>query len=212
MKKLVLFATPAVVCLCAALTWCGCDSDDDGDVQADASHIRGNVMSYSTATAHFAPSPPEGKLQRLARATCDLFIPPALAGVGGVGVSIQNTSHETTTAADGFFVLSGIPPGDHILVFSYNNQSATFRITVPGHASIELRNVRVSDGSVQVDEIKIDTDEPRDDPPDDSGDDASEDSGNDGSSEHPYETIQEGVNPIGDRPVYTDPPPGGYGN
>ena len=123
----------------ATLTICACTGAGGGGL-AGAATIRGTVVEFNGS----------------GEAVMDLLVPNAHAAVGGVTVLVDGTDLATTTDDDGFFIISGVPPGlDIRLIFSRDDRDAVFTLDVPRDSEIDLRNIRVVDEVVQVDEIAV---------------------------------------------------------
>ena len=97
-----------------------------------------------------------------------------------VAVSVAGTDLASTTADDGFFALSGVPPGNRRVVFARDGTQGDLSLDVPERAIIELDNVRVQSGRAEPDSIRV---EVEDDTSADSLDDASDDAVDDGDDD-----------------------------
>lgn len=86
-----------------------------------------------------------------------------------VEVSVAGTDLSSTTASDGLFVISGVPPGEQTVVFSRDTVAAPLLLQVPSNSVIELQNVRVAEGVVRVSRIRVSESD------DDDGDDRDDD-------------------------------------
>jgi hypothetical protein len=93
-----------------------------------------------------------------------------------VDVSVAETDVGSTTADDGFFIMSGVPPGDRRVVFARGASSGSLRLHVPPRSTIELTNVRVNDGEAEPDDIDVKINED-----DDSGESGGDGEGDDDS-------------------------------
>lgn len=136
----------------------GCDSDGGGDDPSGRSTITGTVVEFPDV--------------------------PVAGGVGeaGVQVGVAGTELETTTDAQGFFILSGVPGGVQQVVFSRGGFGRSTDADVPEHGTVVMNGVRVDDRGVDVDDVDTDV---ADDSNDDhvirhSDDDPSEESHDDG--------------------------------
>lgn len=98
-----------------------------------------------------------------------------------VDVSVAETDLGSTTADDGFFIVSGVPPGNRQMVFARGGARGTLGLNVPPKSTIDLQNVRVRDGEAEADEIKIERHDEEDDlkSGEDEGDDHDSSAGSD---------------------------------
>ena len=83
-------------------------------------------------------------------------------GVEGVSVSVVGTDLKATTADDGLFIISGVPPGDNLVSFQFMSASAQLRVNVPESAEVNLNAVRIRDDKVEADDIDVIRHEPED--------------------------------------------------
>ena len=174
------------------LVLAACDGGGGGGL-GGASSIRGMVTSISGGGALFVPEPPRGRAAIALAWVSDVFVPTAHAAEEGVVVTVSGTDLEATTASDGFFILSGVPPGNRELVFERGPSSGSLDLEVPAYATIDLGDVRVSEGyaepskiEVEIREDEISADETStddEDSEDDDSEDAAEEDGEDGVSE-----------------------------
>lgn len=128
-----------------------CDDDDDAAVlDVGNSTIQGTVQSFTADGVTVSFMAPE-KTRGIAQGVADVLVPPALAAVEGVTVTVQGTTLSTTTAANGTFVISGVPAGSYVLVFSYQGTEITYAVDVPDNTRVELNGVAlVDDGTITV--------------------------------------------------------------
>lgn len=145
----------------------GCGGGGSDGVPEGASTITGNVVSFSGGSAIFRATENEKGLRGIVAAVVNVLVPSAHASIGGVEVSIAGQT--AVTEGDGLFVISGIPPGDYDIIFTFDGQTATMPISIPANATVKLDGVRIVDGQARVSEIEIDVDEDAD------SDDASDD-------------------------------------
>lgn len=122
----------------------------------------------------------------------DLLLPRAWAAVEGVTIRVAGTELVATTADDGSFIISGVPAGNQTLIFSYGSTTSSLDVNVPANATIKLRDLNVSSGSVDVGSLEVEIeDNPNangnddddngnvDNDNDDNGNDDGDDNGND---------------------------------
>lgn len=147
-------AVAVALALHGLLVTIGCDSGGGGGADG-RSTVQGTVNSFSVAGNYYAPSKEPSLLPRLLVSVADLLMPPARAAVAGVSVSVQGTDISGTTDGSGNFILSGVPGGQQVIVFSYNGQTSTYSINVPGYGNVELSGISVNDSGVTVSEIEI---------------------------------------------------------
>lgn len=125
-----------------ALFMSSCESGG-GDEPSGKSTVQGSVASFSTATALFLPVQRKAGVGRFLAAVSEIMLPAArAAGMGGVGVRIVGTDHQTTTADDGFFIMSGVPGGSHQMQFSFNGANAYMQITVPDDGTLYVNGIQ----------------------------------------------------------------------
>lgn len=129
----------------AALFIASCDSGG-GDGPSGKSTVQGSVASFSTATALFLPEARPSGVERFLAAVSEMIVPRARAGMGGVGVRIMGTDHQTTTADDGFFIMSGVPGGSHQMQFSFNGTNAYMQISVPDDGTLYVNGIQCRGG------------------------------------------------------------------
>lgn len=157
--------------LCGLISYLAACSGSGGDSLTGAATIRGNVATFEgERTAWFAPER-QSVFARMISGLADALVTPAMANLAGISVAVAGTDLFTTTTEDGFFIISGVPPGPRDLVFSRGDDSASLSIDVPANSTVQLENVRIEKEDVRVDEIEI---EIRED--EDSSDDLVEDS------------------------------------
>jgi hypothetical protein len=165
----------------------GCSvSDGDGGAM-----ISGTIKAFVGSGVVYMPvAKPQHPLARAVTAVLDLLVPSAQAAVAGVTVIVEGTGIEATTLEDGEFVLTSVPAGTQVLVFSFNGETARYQISVPENATITLEGVTIQGTSVSIDEVRIDgvaqpadedeenaseDDDPEDDTPSADTDDDTED-------------------------------------
>lgn len=132
-----------------------CEDGGGVVVLPGAATIRGIVVSFETATAAYLPSSSSPGWNEPIRAFSDFWLPPAHAAVGGVLVQVRGTDRFTRTADDGLFVLAGVPPGRQVLDFSFSEETASLGLAVPDAATVDLGNVRIREGNVQTDPVRV---------------------------------------------------------
>lgn len=140
-----------------AIVWMtGCESGDEGDDELGSSSVQGYVQEFNAAgvSVLFGPDR-DSKPARLVRLAGELIIPSAHAALGGVQVSVEGTDLVTSSGANGFFLISGVPSGRQRLVFTYAQQTAVYGLDVPDRTRIEMAKVRVlSGGNVRVEGLR----------------------------------------------------------
>jgi hypothetical protein len=148
----------SMAAVAGVLLFIGCDSggDDSGGASGDATVI-GNVASFSAGgTAYlFERDARRGFAVRLLAGLADILVPAAEAAAGGVTVSVSGTGLSDVTDAGGYFAISGVPPGNQEFVFTQGAYSGILVVDVPPSSTIELRNVRVNDQAVTVDDLLV---------------------------------------------------------
>ena len=167
MRRLAVVAAAGVVSI--GLTACEGGGGGDGPA-AGASTIQGTVVSFQGGGLAFIPVQRTWGERLLADVT-GLFVPNAHAAINGVEVNVAGAT--AVTEEDGFFVISGVPPGAQEIVFTFNGETATLLIDVPSNAVIRLGGVSVSNGQAQVREIEVEIEDDSDSIDNDSRDDDS---------------------------------------
>lgn len=128
-------------------------------------------------------------------------------GGENVEVSVAGTDLASTTADDGFFVLSGVPPGDQSVVFARGGTDGRLNVAVPPDSVVELQNVRVRDGNATAESIRVeqsaaagreDDDSLDEDSRDDDSDDGAAGSGSGGGSASDDDSADDGPDDDGD--------------
>ncbi|GEM_PF-5120212 len=76
--------------------------------------------------------------------------------IEGVLVEIAGTDLAATTDENGFFIISGVPPGDHEVIFTFNGESAIWPQSVPANATVEMQNIQIDREEIIVEEVIID--------------------------------------------------------
>jgi hypothetical protein len=180
MKFLISPLILTVLCLSAAIVFFGCDGGDgessgsvspsgSGDTTSEGTAIlRGNISSFKTAGIIYQPVIPkeESRVARLMSGICGLLLPSAEAAGNREGIVIYidgSVSRSATTADDGSFEFTDLPPGTYALTFEYEGEEVTYRgnsgqvatITLEGDTVVELLNLRISGGKVNIGNIKI---------------------------------------------------------
>lgn len=151
-----LFACSAAA-TAGVLLFIGCDSGGGGGggASGDATVV-GNVASFSAGGTAFIFEPePRGFGRRLLAGLADALVPAAEAAAGGVTVSIVGTGLSDTTDGGGYFAFSGVPPGRREFMFTHGAHSGILVVDVPSASTLELRNVRVNDQAVTVDDLLV---------------------------------------------------------
>ena len=97
-----------------------------------------------------------------------------------VAVSVTGTDLSSSTAGDGFFVLSGVPPGNRRVVFARDGTQGDLSLDVPERAIIELNNVRVRSGRAEPESVRVEVED--EDSLDDASDAYLDDEGDDDSN------------------------------
>ena len=154
MKKAAIMWLAAIL----SMPLMGCDGGGGGDGPSGSSTIQGNVNSIANGSATYRPASREGWRGLLGRMT-DLVLPRAWAAVEGVSIRVVGTDLLATTADDGSFVISGVPAGQQTLIFSYGSTTSSLDVNVPANATVKLRNIDVSSGSVDVGNVEVEVEE-----------------------------------------------------
>lgn len=139
--------------VCCAGLLSGCESDDGDDPVVGQSVIEGYVTEFKgrNVVLRYDRGGSERWISRSLRAICDGVVMPAFAGASGVAVGVKGTDLLTTTDANGFFRLSGVPAGDLRLELSYGGVAAQYPIQVAEKKRVKLQGIRVgTDGQVTV--------------------------------------------------------------
>ena len=131
----------AVAALAGALVMASCGDGGDGGVPPNASTISGHVKSFAVAESAVKMDQPLNERAR--------------SGVANVLVSVDGTDLKVTTAEDGLFVLSGVPPGLQTLTFTWGAHTATYTIDVPANSAIVMGSVNVKDDGVSVQGVVV---------------------------------------------------------
>jgi len=183
-KRALFTVAGTAIMLHSAILLSGCDGGSSGGPDGGGT-IQGTVDSYSGGGAFYMPEPKGTIMQQWARSALEFVVPSARAAAAGVTVSVQGTDISGTTSDDGFFILSGVPPGAQTLEFSFNGSTATYAVIVPENGVIIMEGVDVNNGNVDVSNIQvIEDDDSNDDNSNDNGDDNSNDNGDDNSNDN----------------------------
>ncbi len=149
----------AIVSVIGALTlggllMAGCESGGSGSGggggPAGNSTIQGTVASFSSGSAFFIPAESRGLIAR----ALDLFVPDALAAQANVNVRIRKTDMEATTDSAGYFIISGVPAGTHVLDFTLGSATAPITLIVPDNSTITLNGIKVANETVSPGSIE----------------------------------------------------------
>ena len=132
-----------------------CDSGGGGSASIGGSTVIGNVSGFSGGGGAFYSTADDDMLAKTMRQAMDLFVASAMADAVGVTVSIAALGLDAVTGEDGAFIFTGVPGGSYEITFSFEGTTVALGITVPDNAVIELRNVTIDDGSVDVDDIEV---------------------------------------------------------
>ena len=116
----------------------GCDSGS-GSGPEGTSTVQGYVTSFSVDGVTYVP---HGRSGGVLMAIMDFLVPPAEASVGGVGVHMAGTDFSTTTDDNGFFIMSGVPGGNHQIQFLYQGQMSTVDIDVPNDGVVTMHEIQ----------------------------------------------------------------------
>jgi hypothetical protein len=143
-----LFAAAAVV-----ITGCE-NSSDDSDGPSGSSTVQGTVETFEFALLRQSPPPPRNVREFLA-ALGDLIVPPAHATVANVVVRVVGTDLETETSENGFFILSGVPPGNQQLEFAFAGNLGTYSLNVPDGAVVTLSGIGFKGETITVDSQQV---------------------------------------------------------
>lgn len=136
-----------------ALVMTGCEGGGGGS--SGRSTIQGNVNTFSVAGRFYMPERESGFWRGLAGKLVAFAVPTARAGTAGVAVSVQGTDISGTTDASGNFILSGVPGGQQVIVFTYNGVTSSLSLNVPDYGVVKLSGVNVNNDSVTVREIEV---------------------------------------------------------
>ena len=140
----------------AALFLMACGGGGGGDGGGGASTIRGSVNSFSGGGSLYVPrAEPSYRLASAVADLIELLVPAAHAAVEGVLVSIAGTELQTSTADDGFFIVSGVPAGERVMLFALSDDVATLTLDVPPNAEIDLGQINISGGVATPSKIEI---------------------------------------------------------
>lgn len=163
MKRRVACISILTMCVMVAWLMIGCEGSDGGGTAA----IGGNVTSFDTGSATFraSSSPRESLWASVWRSFTDMLVQPAVAGAGAAGVSVQlrgPANASATTGDDGTFEITGLPAGNYEIEFSYGGQQIRYRgrsgqmamLTLHEGEMLQLQNIRVSGGKVNIGNIK----------------------------------------------------------
>ena len=120
-----------------------------------ASTIRGTVASFENEQAFFVPTPKPSALEQAVADVMELIVPSAHARRGGIVVRVRNTDLSTTTSSDGFFVISGVPPGNQVLIFSIEEKSAELPLDIPANSTTELEEISINEGVAKAARVNV---------------------------------------------------------
>lgn len=143
-----------VAVMAGALIVASCDSSDSNGVSGNTTII-GNVSSYVAGSTFFTPSRRARGLARILDRALNLLVPPAVAGLGGVTITVAGTDLKAEAEDDGSFVISGVPAGAQQLIFTYGESTALLSIDVPANATITLSGIAISGGTVNIGGVSI---------------------------------------------------------
>lgn len=120
-----------------------CENGGGGSGPSGKSTVQGTIIAFSTDTALFLPASQPAGVKRLFAALSEIAVPSAhAAGMGGVGVRIVGTDHQTTSADDGFFIMSGVPGGNYRMQLSFNGTNAYMQISVPDDGTLYVSDIQ----------------------------------------------------------------------
>lgn len=176
-----LAGAAALAVVMAGLTACNSGGGGGGDVPSGASTIQGTVESFASGNATYLPVKKSWG-ERVLAGMANVLVQSAYAAIGGVSVSIEGAT--AVTEEDGLFIISGVPPGEREIVFTYNGETVTMPIFVPENAVVKLEGVRVEGGQARVREIEVDDTSGSDDTSDDPSDDSLADDSQDDDSQN----------------------------
>lgn len=143
------------LCLFMVFGLAACSGGGGGGVSGGAATVRGVVVTFDDGQSAFYSPRDVQDAGLLARWLVLFPVASAHAGVGGVTVRVENTDLLGTTDSEGFFILSGVPPGDQVLTFSRNGTSSSLDVSVPANSSVDLGDVRVSGGRATPGDISV---------------------------------------------------------
>jgi hypothetical protein len=135
------------------------NQDNDSDSPSGNATIQGTVTTFTLSQMRPSLPPPRNAREFFA-ALGDLLVPPAMATVANVNVRIVGTDLETTTDANGYFILSGVPAGVRQLEFAYAGNLGTYSVGVPESGVVTLNDIHFSGQTITVGDVQIDQPEP----------------------------------------------------
>ena len=91
---------------------------------------------------------------------------------------MEGTDLVATTADDGLFVISGVPPGLRRLIFTVGAMQSSVSVDVPANATVEIGRVDISDTRAEIANVRVEQHAPP--PPTSQGNQAP---GNDNASD-----------------------------
>jgi hypothetical protein len=170
-----------VICLASIPAFFGCDGgggdNSDSLVSGGASGgtasegtaiLRGTVTSFETAWTIYEPTLPveQTRVAKVLDSLSEILLPTAEAAGNREGIVIYidgPVSKSTTTADDGSFEFTELPPGTYALTFEYDGEEVRYRgnsgqvatITLEGDTIVEVLNLRISGGKVNIGNIKV---------------------------------------------------------
>lgn len=130
-----------------AVSACSSGGSDGSVSGTGSSSVEGNVSSVSMAmldsmeTKEYSTNSIEYSLSFILKSLLPVQSAFAAGTLEGVHVSIGQMS--TTTNASGYFRIDGVPPGNHEMVFSKDNQTSTTMISVGENEMVTMQNVQM---------------------------------------------------------------------
>ncbi len=146
---LALLAARGVALLLSACSGGG-GSSGGSSAGTGSSVVEGNVVSLGVAWSE----PLEQQhtlLADLAAYLMPVSSAHADSTLGGIGVNVAGI--HTTTDANGYFMVAGVPPGTHQVLFSKNGINSSMSVTVGENDLVTMQNISIHGNGARAQRI-----------------------------------------------------------
>lgn len=132
--------TGILLALSLAVLLSACGGSGGSDSGSGSSSVEGNVTSVQLAMMQ----PAEDTSYSLADTFMSLlFVQSAHADGVVSGIKVEIAGMQTTTNATGYFMIAGVPPGNHQVQFSKNGAVSTMSIDVGENEQVTMKNISI---------------------------------------------------------------------